>query len=85
MNTEKIAEIYSQPEFEGYFGGEKNKIFKGLQILSKYTDEISINPAHDEIYAGLSEDEYAKMTEDDVKQMFKLDWRWDDESFVIFT
>lgn len=80
---EKISNIYSEKE-EWDYPSVKNRIFKGLEILNRYTDEISINPAHDEIYAGLQDDEYEKMSEEDIRSMFEMGWRWD-ESFVIFT
>ena len=81
MNEETIEKIGE--EFESSFSGEKNKVFKGLRILSKYSEDISINPTHDELFAGV--EDYSKMTEEDVREMFRLDWRWSDNSFAIFT
>ena len=81
---EKIEKI--SKEYEDYFGDVKNEIFEGLKILSKYSDDLNINPAHDEIWAGFDKDEmYEKMSDEDIHSMFKLNWRWDEESFVIFT
>lgn len=63
-----------------------NRIFLGLWILNNYASkEVIINPAHDEIWAGLPIEEYEKMTEEDIRRMFELGWRWEDESFVIFS
>lgn len=83
MDNEKIEEIYK--EFEDYDRGDvKNEIVKGLNILAKYSDDVSINPAHDELFAGLDEAELEKMTEEDVREMFKLGWMWNEDSFSIF-
>lgn len=78
---EKIGKGY-----EGAYNSDlRNEVFKGLQILSKYSDDISINPAHDEIYAGFEDKStYEHMSEEDINDMFKLNWRWDEESFRIF-
>lgn len=60
-------------------------IVGGLNLLRKYSDELMIEPAHDELFAGFNGlDE--KMTEPDKKQM--EEWGWHDEnddSFSIFT
>lgn len=80
---EKIEKIYE--EMQDDYKSVKNRIFLGLEILNKYTDELQISPAHDEIYAGLKEEEYEKMEDDDIRKMFEMGWGWEYESFRIFT
>jgi len=81
---ERIQNIYNQKEDWG--GKVDNAIFLGLQILNEYAEkEISINPGHDQIFAGLEESEYKGMSEEDIQKMFKLGWFIDEESFSIFT
>lgn len=81
MTTERIEELYEASQ-EDDRDGEKNEVLKGLLVLEKYSDDISINPAHDEIFVGI--DDYSQMTEEDVNRMFALGFRWDEESFAKF-
>lgn len=81
---ERIIKIYEEKEDWG--DSVDNKVFKGLEILNKYAEkELSINPAHDEIFAGLEDEEYEKMTEEDIRKMFEIGWFIDKKSFAVFT
>ena len=59
--------------------------YKGLQILSKYTDNLIQGAGHDVIY---SEDIYKLIekgiTEEDIIELSKLNWMVDDESLACF-
>lgn len=78
MDIERIQEIYEK-EFEDYFNsGVKNEEIKGLMILAKYSEDVSITAEHDEIWAYLKD--WTPMTEEDVRAMFYFNWRWDDEN-----
>ena len=59
--------------------------FKGLQILSKYTDDLVCTAEHDIIY---SEDVdvllEAGITEDDAKKLRDLNWMIDEDCLACF-
>jgi hypothetical protein len=81
---DRIIKIYEEKEDWG--DSEDNKVFKGLEILNKYAEkEVQVNPAHDEIFAGLEDEEYEKMTEEDIRRIFEIGWFIDEESFAVFT
>lgn len=82
---ERIIKIWEEKE-DWNAPSLNNRVFKGLEILNKYAEkETQINPAHDEIFAGLTEKEYEKMTEEDIRRMFEIGWMIDEESFAVFT
>jgi len=58
----------------------KNRIVKGLIILEKYCDDITIEPVHDEIYIYLEKDEqYNDISDNDLVTLGKLGYMWSDE------
>lgn len=77
MTTEQIQELYEK-EYEDSFNSDvKNSELKGLMILAKYSEDVTITAEHDQIWAYLKD--WEPMTEEDVRAMFDLNWRWDDE------
>jgi len=58
----------------------KNRIVKGLIILEKYCDDITIEPVQDEIYIYLEKDEqYNDISDNDLVTLGKLGYMWSDE------
>lgn len=57
----------------------KNALYKGLAVLAKYTDDMSIWVGHEEIYVGFDWDEevYDKMTQEDLEVLFTHGFSWD--------
>ena len=79
----KIQKIYDEVK-EDFNREAKNTVVMGLAILNKYHSEIDVQSEHNEIYAKFPnmEDE---MSEEDIRAMFSLNWRYYEECFVIFT
>lgn len=76
---DRIKIIYDE-EFEDFFNNdEKNGEIKGLQILVKYSDDVEVNVGHDELFMGLKEEEYEKLSDDEIREIFKNNWRWEGE------
>lgn len=84
MASEERSELLESLETDHTI---KNRILKGLQIFAKYTDDVMVEPAHDEIFAGCKNEENDKITKEDLLELGKLGWMADDESegFSIFT
>ncbi len=86
MKKEQIQSFYENlPEEKWEL--KKNKQIKGLNIMSKYCDDITLVPEHDELRAYLDKaEQYELITEEDLTAIFRLHWRWDEEfeCFAIF-
>lgn len=59
---------------------EKNAVMRGLQILAKYENDVWPQFGHDVIWASSFEETVPFMSEEDVIQMAKLGWFYDDDS-----
>ncbi len=82
----KIQQVQKEYGDDYFNDNAKNEIYEGLKILAKYCDDIDVNPAHDMLYAGFDGIE-DKMTKEDIKGMFELNWMWAEEyeHWSIFT
>jgi hypothetical protein len=78
MNKEKIAEIYKSVE-DNFNSDSKNEVFKGLLLMSKYCDDITLTAEHDSICAYLKDEDYDKITEEDLRSIFNENWMWNEE------
>ena len=58
---------------------EKHQVMRGLQILAKYEDDVVPEFGHDVILASDFES-VLRMTEEEVVQMAKLGWFYDQEN-----
>lgn len=58
-----------------------NKVLAGLQIIAKYDEDFDTCAEHDELYAGVG----IEMSDEDQKAMNEIGWRWDGESWRVFT
>ncbi len=79
---EAIAKIYKE-EFENknYFDRDsKNQIVAGLVVMAKVCDDITVTAEHDQIWAYLENEDYGKISEESVIEIFRLNWFWDDEN-----
>ena len=81
LTIERVEELFDlvKAKWKG------DNAYKGLQILSKYTDNLIQGAGHDVIY---SEDIYKLIdkgiTEEDIIELSKLNWMVDDESLACF-
>jgi len=77
-------------EIEDIFNDVKSEwdgdnAFKGLQILSKYTDNLIIGATHDKICsADIDEMIELGITKDDIIELSKLNWMIEDDNFACF-
>lgn len=63
-----------------------NKVLAGLQIIAKYDEDFDICAEHDEIHAGIGIKTIpSAMSEEDRNTMEEHGWRWDGESWSVFT
>jgi len=63
----------------------KNRIFRGLQILSKYDENMTFCAEHDQLYVCNFADTVTEMTEDEVVEMGRLGWIESEDSWSHFT
>ena len=83
ITRERIEQIFEETESKW----EGDNAFKGLQIISKYTDNIIVGAEHDIIFSmDVDKAIAARITEDDVIELAKLNWMIDeyDEGFACF-
>ena len=83
MDPQEVRELIENTAFSG----EKiNTIRKGLQIFEKYIKDVDICAEHDEIYVGGDFDTITlKMTEEDVRELARLGWFVQEDSWAHFT
>lgn len=62
----------------------KNRFLIALQTLSKYTDDIKVNPGHDQLWSNLDENQIEKMSIEDVKTMLMCGWFINEETWSCF-
>jgi hypothetical protein len=75
MELSKLNKIFDETESEW----EGDNAFKGLLILSKYTDYVLHAAEHDEIYSCDVADVIDKITEEDAIALAKLNWMIDSQ------
>lgn len=64
---------------------EGDNIFMGLQVLSKYTNNLITHAEHDQIWSeGVEEVLEAGITSEDVKKLSGFNWMIDEDSFSHF-
>lgn len=86
MTEERFLEILNT--VETYNKREKNKALRGLNIIAKYfsADEKILTAAeHDQIFSvGISEIIKAGITEEDAKELRRLNWMEDYDSLSCY-
>jgi len=81
ITREEIEDIFN--DVKSQWDGDN--AFKGLQILSKYTDKLIIGATHDKIWsADIDEIIELGITKDDIIELSKLNWMTEDENFACF-
>lgn len=82
MTKERLKQIFDKTEAE--WNGDN--AFQGLQILSKYFDNLIIAAEHDIIYGpGITDEFLEQFTEEDAVALRKLNWMLEyDEQFACF-
>lgn len=75
MNREEIEKIFDEVDSKW----EGDNAFQGLQILSKYTDNLITGANHDIIYSEDIDKIVEKITEEDAIALAKLNWMINDE------
>ncbi len=75
MKREKLEKIFEETDSDNF----ENNQFKGLQILSKYTDDVLYAAEHDIIYSVGVDEIIKKLTEADAIELAKLNWIIDEE------
>lgn len=79
MNEERFIELMG--EESGKWDGDN--AYKGCQIISKYTDNVIHGASHDIIYsADISDLIEAGITEEDVKELRRLNWMLEEECYL---
>ncbi len=76
MDREQLEKIFEEVDSKW----EGDNAFKGLQILSKYTDNLITGASHDIIYSEDIDKIVDKITEEDAIALAKLNWMINDES-----
>lgn len=83
MTKEKFKEMMENNDNIGVWKGDN--AFQGLQILSKYTKNLIRGAEHDIIYSENVEILLkAGITEEDVKELNKLNWIIEDDYLACF-
>lgn len=75
MNSEKLNKIFEETKSNW----EGDNAFQGLQILSKYSDNVICSAEHDIIYSVVVADIIDAITEEDAIALAKLNWMIDSE------
>ena len=80
MTEEKFIEIMEESD-SGKWEGDN--AFQGLQILSKYTDNLIQGAEHDKIFSADIDTLIEKgITEEDIKELRRLNWRVEDSTYL---
>ena len=75
MDVETIKQILDEAESKW----EGDNVYKGMQIIAKYTEKIVRDASHDIIFCGdVEECIKAGMTRKDVIELGKLNWMVDE-------
>ena len=83
MERERVDEIFDTVDSKW----EGDNAFKGMLIISKYTENIIVAAEHDIIYcASIDECLAAGMTEHDITELSRLNWMVDEfgEGFACY-
>lgn len=81
MDKEEIKQIFNDVDSKW----EGDNAYQGLQILSKYTDNLIQGARHDVIWS-VDVDEIIELgiTKEDVTKLSLLNWMIDEDSFACF-
>lgn len=81
MTIEGINKIFNDVDSKW----EGDNCFQGLQILSKYTDNLIRGAGHDVIWS-IHEDDIIELgiTEEDITKLSKLNWMISEDSLACF-
>ena len=83
MTRERLEQIFEETKSDSNWEGDN--AFRGLQILSKYTDNLIQGAEHDIIYSCEIDDVVEKLTDEDATMLAKLNWMLHDgEYFACF-
>lgn len=83
MTTETFIEIMNDESIEADINNVDDNAWEGLKILSKYAKNLIQGAGHDVIWGPNIEDLVENgITEDDVRELRKLNWMIEDESYV---
>ena len=63
---------------------QNQEIFRGLQILARYDNDIRYAFEHDQMYCNNFEETIEQMTSEEVKLMAQLGWFEEEESWSHF-
>lgn len=81
LTFEEVEEIFENDDVDW----EGDNAFKGLQILSKFTDNLIQGANHEIIYSeDINKLIAAGMTKDDFKKLQKLNWIIEDDYLACF-
>jgi hypothetical protein len=80
IRIERARAILDEPS--DFNPNEKNRILRGMTILSKYSDvDREFASEHDQIYCGDFESTAAKMTDDEIREMSRCNWFESEDSW----
>ena len=83
MTYEEIEELFEQDR--PHKGWEGDNAFQGLQILSKYSDNLIQGAGHDVIWSlGIDELEELEVTKKDLEALIDLNWHLDEGGLACF-
>ena len=68
MKVEDVEKIFKDVKTDY---NEKNRIYRGLEIVAKYVDEVIIHPEHDQLYFN-DIDEISGLPEEEITMLAKL-------------
>ena len=81
MTIEEIEKIFNEVESNW----EGDNAFQGLQILSKYTDNLVQGAEHDKIWSACLDDIITLgITKEDITKLAKLNWMIDEDCLACF-
>lgn len=80
MDRNRLEEIFEETDSDW----EGDNAFKGLLILSKYTDNLLRGASHDMICGPSIDDVIEKLTEEDAIELRKLNWMFEEDCFCCF-
>lgn len=81
MTIKKLREIFGK---ENSITENEDPIFKGLQILSKYTKNVIAASHYKIIHSANIEDVFEYISEEDALELRSLNWFIDCECFATF-
>lgn len=83
MTIEQIEQMIEDDEVKTNYE-LKGRFLIAVNILGKYTNDLRINPGHDQVWASVDEDQIEKMSLEDIETMLKCGWFIDEEAWSCF-